>query len=91
MGEYKIFFKESVEKDLRSIPKKDLKRILTRIEALAQEPRPQGYEKLSGQEKYRIRQGTYRIIYSIQEQELTCIFRRKSPLDSDSFRHLIPI
>ena len=72
MGEYKIFFKESVEKDLRSIPKKDLKRILTRIEeALAQEPRPQGYEKLSGQEKYRIRQGTYRIIYSIQEQELT--------------------
>ena len=71
MGEYKIFFKESVEKDLRSIPKKDLKGILTRIEALAQEPRPQGYEKLSGQEKYRIRQGTYRIIYSIQEQELT--------------------
>ncbi len=71
MGEYKIFFKESVEKDLRSIPKKDLKRILTRIEALAQEPRPQGYEKLSGRSKYRIRQGTYRIIYSIQEQELT--------------------
>jgi len=71
MAEYKIFFKESVEKDFRSIPKKDLKKILTRIEALAQEPRPQGYEKLSGQEKYRIRQGTYRIIYSIQDQELT--------------------
>jgi mRNA interferase RelE/StbE len=71
MGEYKIFFKESVEKDLRSLPKKDLKKILTRIEALAKEPRPQGYEKLSGQEKYRIRQGTYRIIYSIQDQELT--------------------
>lgn len=71
MGEYKIFFKKSVEKDLRAIPKKDLKKILTRIEALAQEPRPQGYEKLSGQEKYRIRQSTYRIIYSIQDQELT--------------------
>jgi mRNA interferase RelE/StbE len=71
MGEYKIFFKESVEKDLRSIPKKDIKKILTRIEALAQEPRPQGCEKLSGQEKYRIRQGAYRIIYSIQDQELT--------------------
>jgi mRNA interferase RelE/StbE len=71
MGEYKIFFKESVEKDLRSIPKKDLKKILAHIEALAKEPRPQGYEKLSGQEKYRIRQGTYRIIYSIQDQELT--------------------
>jgi len=71
MGEYKIFFKESVEKDFRSIPKKDIKKILTRIEGLAQEPRPQGCEKLSGQEKYRIRQGTYRIIYSIQDQELT--------------------
>jgi mRNA interferase RelE/StbE len=71
MGEYKIFFKKSVEKDLRSIPKKDLKKILTRIEALAKEPRPQSYEKLSGQEKYRIRQGTYRIIYSVQDQELT--------------------
>lgn len=71
MGEYKIFFKESVEKDLRSIPKKDLKKILTRIEALAKEPRPQGCEKLSSQDKYRIRQGTYRIIYSIQDQELT--------------------
>jgi len=71
MGEYKIFFKESVEKDFRSIPKKDLKKILSRIEALAKEPRPQGHEKLSGQEKYRIRQGTYRIIYSIQDTELT--------------------
>jgi len=71
MGEYKIFFKESVEKDFRSIPKKDLKKILSRIEALAKEPRPHGQEKLSGQEKYRIRQGTYRIIYSIQDTELT--------------------
>ena len=71
MGGYKIFLKESVEKDLRSIPKNDLKKILARIEALAQEPKPQGYEKLSGQEKYRIRQGANRIIYSIQDQELT--------------------
>ena len=71
MGEYKIFFKESVDKDLRSIPKKDVKKILARIEALAKEPRPQGCEKLSSREKYRIRQGVYRIIYSIQDQELT--------------------
>ena len=71
MGEYKIFFKSSVEKDLRSIPKKDVKKILARIEALANEPRPQGYEKLSSREKYRIRQGTYRIIYSLQDKELT--------------------
>ena len=70
MGGYKIFFKESVEKDLRSIPKKDLKKILLRIETLAKDPRPQSCEKLSGQEKYRIRRA-YRIIYSIHDQELT--------------------
>ena len=71
MAEYKIYFKESVEKDIRSIPKKDLKKILLRIGALAKDPRPPGHEKLTGQEKYRIRQGTYRIIYSIQDNELT--------------------
>lgn len=71
MAEYKIYFKESVEKDIRSIPKKDLKKILLHIEALAKDPRPPGHEKLTGQEKYRIRQGTYRIIYSIQDNELT--------------------
>ncbi|HPD58336.1 MAG TPA: type II toxin-antitoxin system RelE/ParE family toxin [Smithellaceae bacterium] len=71
MAEYKIYFKESVEKDFRAIPKKDLKKILSHIEALAKDPRPSGHEKLIGQEKYRIRQGTYRIIYSIQDKELT--------------------
>jgi mRNA interferase RelE/StbE len=71
MAEYKIYFKKSVEKDIHSIPKKDLQKILSRIEALAKDPRPQGHEKLTSQEKYRIRQGTYRIIYSIQDKELT--------------------
>jgi mRNA interferase RelE/StbE len=71
MAGYKLFFKESVEKDFRTIPKKDLQKILSRIEALANDPRPKGYEKLSGQEKYRIRQGYYRIVYSIQDKELT--------------------
>ncbi len=71
MAEYKIYFKASVEKDLRSISKKDLKKILTCIEALAKNPRPPGHEKLTGQEKYRIRQGNYRIVYSIQDKELT--------------------
>ena len=71
MAEYKIYFKESVEKDFRTIPKKDLKKILLHIEELAKDPRPSVHEKLTGQEKYRIRQGTYRIIYSIQNQDLT--------------------
>ena len=71
MAAYKIFFKKSVEKDFKSIPKKDLKRILDRIEMLDEDPRPQGSEKLTGQERYRIRQGLYRIVYSIQDNELT--------------------
>jgi mRNA interferase RelE/StbE len=71
MAEYKIYFKESVEKDFRTIPKKYLQKILLRIEELARNPRPRGHEKLTGQEKYRIRQGEYRIVYSIQDKELT--------------------
>jgi mRNA interferase RelE/StbE len=71
MAEYKIYFKESVEKDFRTIPKKDLKKIVLRIQALSRDPRPPGHEKLTGQERYRIRQGHYRIIYSIQDKEFT--------------------
>ena len=71
MAAYKIFFKRSVEKDLKTIPKKDLKKILDRIEKLANDPRPIGSEKLTGQERYRVRQGLYRIVYSIQDNELT--------------------
>jgi len=71
MGSYKIFFRRSVIKDLEKIPKKDLQRIMKRIGKLALEPRPPGCEKISGQDRYRIRQGNYRIVYSIQENELT--------------------
>ena len=71
MAVYKIFFKKSVKKDLSVLPKKDLKKVLQKIESLGNDPRPKGCEKLSGQEKYRIRQGRYRIIYSIQDYELT--------------------
>jgi len=71
MAGYEVYFKESVEKDLRVIPKKDLKKILPRIASLATEPRPPGCEKLTGQERYRLRQGRYRIVYSIQDKKLT--------------------
>jgi len=71
MAAYKLFFKKSVQKDFDSIPQKDLKRILSRIESLSEDPRPKGCEKLTGQERYRLRQGQYRIVYSIQDDELT--------------------
>jgi len=71
MDEYKVYFKKSVEKDFSALPKEDLQKILHRIEALAKDPRPPGCEKLTGQERYRVRQGRYRILYSIQDKQLT--------------------
>jgi mRNA interferase RelE/StbE len=73
MGRFEVIFKQSVAKDLRSIPVKDVARILKRIEGLKVDPRPPGVEKLSGQEKYRVRQGVYRIIYEIKNLELIII------------------
>ena len=71
MAGYDIFFKESVWKDLRKVLKSNLKKILSRIQKLKDNPRPIGCEKLAGQELYRIRQGKYGIVYSIQDNELT--------------------
>lgn len=73
MGKFELVFKQSVAKDLRSIPNKQVERILKRIEALKVEPRPSGVEKLSGQELFRIRQGAYRILYEIRDDELIVV------------------
>lgn len=73
MASFEVRFKKSVAKDLRGIPNKDVKRILDRIKALSAEPRPPGSEKLSAQERYRVRQGVYRIIYEIKNNELIVI------------------
>ncbi len=70
MARYEIVFKRSVYKDLKPIPKADVKRILARIDALAEDPRGPGCEKLSGQERYRVRQGVYRILYEIVDERL---------------------
>ena len=71
MAAYKVYFRESVEKDFGTIPKKDIEKILQRIALLATNPRPPGCEKLTGQERYRVRQGRYRIVYSVQDDVLT--------------------
>jgi mRNA interferase RelE/StbE len=71
MAAYRIFFRKLVWKDFKTIPDKDLKKILGCIEALGNDPRQPGCKKLSHQERYRFRQGKCRIIYSIQDAELT--------------------
>ena len=70
MANYSLAFKKSVARDLRSIPNKDVNRILSRINSLQENPRAEGCVKLSNQEKYRVRQGIYRIVYEIQDTEL---------------------
>ena len=70
MANYSLIFKKSVSKDLRNIPNKDVKRILKCIEFLRKNPRADGCIKLSGQDRYRVRQGVYRIVYEIQDLEL---------------------
>ena len=70
MEPYKIIVKKSVLKDLKKIPKKDVRLILDAIESLADNPRPPQSKKLSGQERYRLRQGSYRILYSVEDEQL---------------------
>ena len=71
MANYKVVFKASVARDLRSIPNADVQRILTRIDKLADEPRPTDAKKLVGAENYRVRQGNYRILYTIEDVIIT--------------------
>jgi mRNA interferase RelE/StbE len=76
MAIYDLVVRKSVLKDLESIPKRDVERILKAIEALAENPRPPQCGKLSGEEKYRLRCGEYRILYQIEDKRLTiCVVR----------------
>ena len=68
MARYELRVRPSVAKDLRGIPKADIRRILARMQALRDEPRAPGCEKLGGAELYRVRQGVYRIVYEIHDE-----------------------
>ena len=70
MARYRVIVRKSVSKDMKGIPRNDVRRILVSIESLANDPRPLGCKKLSGQERYRIRQGNYRILYEIEDNKL---------------------
>lgn len=71
MAKYRLRIKKSAAKELEAISRKaDRRRIISRIEALAENPRPDGCKKLSGSERYRIRQGSYRIVYAIEDKQL---------------------
>ncbi len=76
MGRYRIVLRKSVTKDFNGIPRKDARRLVKAIGALADDPRPPQSRRLSGQEKYRLRCGVYGVIYEIQDEQLIiCIVR----------------
>ena len=76
MAKYEIVFRKSVAKDLDRIPKTHVRRILRAIRSLADDPRPPQSRKLTGEEKYRLRCGVYRILYSIEDARLiVCVVK----------------
>ena len=71
MGRYSVFLRRSAAGELGRLPKNDLARVIERIRALEDDARPPGCEKLSAQERYRVRQGDYRIVYEIDDRART--------------------
>ena len=71
MARYRVLIKASAAKEIEKISNRsDRRRVVRRIQNLADDPRPSGCEKLSGQDRYRVRQGVYRIVYSVEDDRL---------------------
>ena len=68
MASYRIEIKRSAAKEIRDLPGADCRRIVAKVQTLSDEPRPHGCEKLGGAEKYRVRQGSWRILYEIDDE-----------------------
>jgi mRNA interferase RelE/StbE len=66
---YRLLIKPSAATELEGLPRKDRSRLVQRIGQLAADPRPPGCEKLSGHDQYRVRQGDFRVAYSIDDDE----------------------
>lgn len=69
MAAYSLDIKKSAAKELETLSAKDCARVVAKIQALSTEPRPHGAEKLTADDKYRLRQGNYRILYQIDDSE----------------------
>ena len=71
MARYRPAIKRSAARELEAVAQKtDRQRLVARIGALAEDPRPSGCEKLAGHsDRYRVRQGDYRVVYSVDDAE----------------------
>ncbi|MGB3291693.1 MAG: type II toxin-antitoxin system RelE/ParE family toxin [Phormidesmis sp.] len=76
---YQIEFTKRADKQFQALPAQIKKRIAAKVESLAQDPRPAGVVKLSGEDNaYRIRIGDYRVVYSIFDEEVVILIFRVS-------------
>jgi mRNA interferase RelE/StbE len=71
VASYSVLVTRSAEKEIAALPVLVRRLVVLRIQALATDPRPTGSQKLSGEDKYRIRQGSYRVVYTIEEAIVT--------------------
>ncbi len=71
MASYRLLIKPSAVKELESLPQKERRRVVRRVQALAEDPRPPGAEKLKGIEFYRVRQGDDRVLYEVADASQT--------------------
>ena len=71
MASYRLLIKPSAAKELEGLPARDRQRVATRMQGMSTQPRPPGCEKLTGADLFRVRQGNYRILYEVQDQDLT--------------------
>ena len=76
MGFFRIKYRSSFEKEIRSVPKEFTNTIAVRIDSLAQNPFPPDCKKLAGEESYRIRVGDYRIVYTVDTKEKIVVVER---------------
>jgi mRNA interferase RelE/StbE len=73
---YSVLIKKSAAKELEGVPKKDREKLVSKIQALANNPRPPGSEKLAGDDKYRIRHGVYRVLYEVDDATIVVVVVR---------------
>jgi len=76
VASYRVFIKPSAAKELEGVPLRDRRRLVARIGRLASDPRPGGCEKLTGAERYRIRLGAWRVLYTIEDDVVRVVVVR---------------
>ena len=76
MASYRLLIRVPAAREIEALPKADRRRVVAKISALAEDPRPAGSEKLSGREQYRVRQGNYRVVYEMSDREVTVVIVR---------------